>query len=60
MAAVLQSMGIRAPEASIRNAKSAMIAALAAFGSGASFADSSVTPISMFCPSLLIADDLHP
>jgi hypothetical protein len=55
MAAVLQIMGIRAPEARIRNAKAALITALAAFASGASFAGSSLTLISRFQAQSLAA-----
>jgi hypothetical protein len=55
MTAVLQIMGIRAPEARIRNAKAALITALAAFASGASFAGSSLTLISRFQAQSLAA-----
>jgi hypothetical protein len=55
MAAVLQIMGIRAPEARNRNAKAALITALAAFASGASFAGSSLTLISRFQAQSLAA-----
>lgn len=55
MAAVLQIMAIRAPEARIRNAKAALITALAAFASGASFAGSSLTLISRFQAQSLAA-----